>query len=449
MAVGLNKAERAGNDSVIAKKSGHLSPPLPPIQAKVSLSYPGKLPEAAIIAPIQTTYRKIGKSEAHAADKVGPNSIIWADNWFALHSLIESGNKAQLVYLDPPYATGLDFESRNQEHAYNDSLTDAAYIEFMRRRFILIRELLDETGSLYVHIGNQMIAELKIVLDEVFGPNNFRNLITRRKCSSKNFTKHQYSNLNDYLLFYSKSNRYIWNQPTTVPDAGWIAKEYPKVDERGQYKLVPIHAPGVRRGDTGGEWRGMMPPPGKHWQYIPSKLDALNERGEIHWSKNGNPRRKLYLTKDKTLPLTDYWDQYRDAHHQSVLITGYPTEKNFDMMKMIVGASSNPGDLVIDPFSGSGSTIHAAELLNRKWIGIDQSFVAAKTAVSRMIQGRKPMGDFVKKTEFVDLFSDVGEKHEITEANFTVYVDSAVSESFPTEFADLSKLIVNSTTSQG
>jgi len=440
MAVGLNKAELAGNDSVIATRSNHLSPPLPPLKAKITLSYPGKLSEAEVLTPVHTTYRVIGE-KGKLVTKIEPNSIMWADNWFALHSLIESGNKAQLVYLDPPYATGLDFESRNQEHAYNDSMTDASYIEFMRRRLILIRELLDDTGSLYVHIGNQMVSELKIVLDEIFGSNNFRNLITRRKCSSKNFTKHQYSNLNDYLLFYSKSDRYIWNQPTTTPDPEWIAREYPKVDEHGQYKLVPVHAPGVRRGETGGEWRGMMPPPGKHWQYVPSKLDAFDERGEIHWSKNGNPRRKVYLTEDKALPLTDYWDQYRDAHHQSVLITGYPTEKNFDMMKMIVGASSNPGDLVVDPFSGSGSTIHAAELLGRKWIGIDQSYSAAKTSASRMTQGRKPMGDYIMKSETIDLFSGLNEKHEITEADFSVYVDSEISESFPSEYADLSKLV--------
>lgn len=440
MAVGLNKAELAGDDSVLATKFHHQSPPLPSSEARISLSYPGKLSESEVLATINTTYQKIGKSKNVVTEKVSPNSIIWADNWFGLHSLIESGNKAQLVYLDPPYATGLDFQSRSQEHAYNDSLTDAAYIESMRRRFILIRELLDDTGSLYVHIGHQMVAELKLVLNEVFGSKNFRNLITRRKCSSKNFTKNQYPNLVDYLLFYSKSDRYIWNQPTTIPDPEWIAKEYNKTDELGQHKLVPIHAPGVRRGETGEKWHGMMPPPGKHWQFVPSKLDEFNKRGEIYWSKNGNPRRKIYLSPDKMLPLTDYWEQFRDAHHQSALITGYPTEKNFDMMKMIVGASSNPGDLVVDPFSGSGSTIHAAELLGRKWIGIDQSFSAAKTSVSRMIDGRKPMGDYIKKAEAID-FLKVSEKHEIMEADFSVYVDSEISECYPTEFTELSSLM--------
>lgn len=441
MAVGLNRAELAGEDSIVAAKPHHLSPPLPPSDARVVISYPGKLSYAEVTTPVSTAYRKISKGESLETEIVGANSIMWADNWFGLHSLIESGNQAQLIYLDPPYATGMDFESRSQEHAYNDSLTNASYIEFMRRRFILMRELLDDTGSLYVHIGHQMVAELKTILDEVFGPKNFRNLITRRSCSSKNFTKLQYANLNDYLLFYTKSDRYIWNQPTQKPEPEWIAKEYPKVDERGQFKLVPVHAPGVRRGECGGPWRDMMPPPGKHWQYVPSKLEAMDARGEIHWSKNGNPRRKVYLTDDKAIPLTTYWDQYRDAHHQSILITGYPTEKNFDMMKMIVKASSNPGDLVIDPFCGSGSTLHAAETHGRKWVGIDQSFAAAKTAVTRMVQGRKPMGDYVKKAETMDLFSSLDRQHEFTEADFSLYVDSEISEAFPAEFEDLVKLL--------
>jgi len=443
MAVGLNKSELSGLDSVVASKHHHLSPPLPSGEAQVTLSYPGKISEKEVLTPIFTRYEKIKPNEnAESSNLILPNSIVWADNWFGLHSLIESGNKVTLVYLDPPYATGMNFESRNQKHAYKDTLTDASYIEFMRRRLILIRELLDDNGSIYVQISEQMLAELKIVLDEVFGQKNFRNLITRRKCSSKNFTKHQYANLTDYILFYTKTDNYIWNQPGTRPDPEWIAKEYPKVDSNGQYKLVPVHAPGVRRGETGEKWKDMMPPPGKHWQYTPKKLDELDSLGEIHWSKNGNPRRKVYLTNDKLLPLTDYWDQYRDAHHQSILITGYPTEKNFEMMKMIVGASSNPGDLVVDPFSGSGSTIHAAEVMNRKWIGIDQSFVAAKTSTQSMLTGRKPMGDYITKTvETQDLFGNVAERHEATHSEFSLYVDSEISTVYVVEHQELMSLM--------
>ena len=139
----------------------------------------------------------------------------------------------------------------------------------------------------------------------------------------------------------------------------------------------------------------MQPPPGKHWQYSPSKLDEFDRQGDIHWSRNGNPRRKIYWAMDKKVALTDYWDGYRDAHHQSIKITGYPTEKNLEMLQMIVKASSEPGDLVIDPFCGSGTTLQAARDSDRPYIGIDASFIAAKAAMRRMRHGLEPMGDYV------------------------------------------------------
>ncbi|WP_410743229.1 site-specific DNA-methyltransferase, partial [Citrobacter portucalensis] len=305
--------------------------------------------------------------------------------------------KATLIYMDPPYATGMDFISKELESAYKDHMDEAEYLEYLRRRLILSREVLSDDGSIYLHIGHQMVSHVKLIMDEVFGKSNFRNIITRRKCSSKNYTKKQYANINDFVLFYSKNDNYKWSQPGITPDKEWIEKEYNKSDDRGLYKLVPIHAPGVRNGETGKEWKGMLPPPGKHWQYTPETLDELDSSGMIHWSKNGNPRKKVYLTKDKKIPLTDYWQNYRDAHHQSVMITGYPTEKNLDMLKMIVSASSEPGDLVLDPFCGSGTTLHAARDLGRRWIGMDQSITAAKSTIKRMNSGMEKMGDYVTR----------------------------------------------------
>jgi adenine-specific DNA-methyltransferase len=445
MAVGHNKSELSGDTATLAVRSSDLSPPLPTAEASVVFSYPGKLSRDRVLQKVDIPFSIVENSCINSlSDRITSNSIFWADNWYGLHKILSLGEKATLIYLDPPYATGLDFQSRNQEHAYNDSLSNAAYIEFIRRRIILMREILAENGSIYVHIGHQMVGEMKIILDEVFGAKNFRNIITRRKCSSKNFTKHQFLNLHDYILFYSKSNNYTWNQPTEKPDPEWISREYPKVDEKGQYKLVPIHAPGVRRGETGGLWRGVPPPSGKHWQYIPSKLDEFDAKGEIHWSKTGNPRRKVYLTDDKGLPLTDYWDKYRDAHHQSILITGYPTEKNFDMMKMLISASSNPGDLVIDPFSGSGTTLHAADVLGRRWIGIDQSLLAIKTTLKRLTLGRNPMGDFVKSKQTSDLFEEntlQTTRHECMNTNFNLIVDQDIAKTYSLELKELSEML--------
>ena len=323
--------------------------------------------------------------------------MVLSDNFYALHSLVDQGLKATLVYLDPPFCTGMEFQSRRLQHAYTDKLGEAAYTEFMRRRLVLLREVLTDDGSIYLHIGHQMVGHLKTLMDEVFGRRGFRNLIIRRKCSSKNFTSRQYANIHDYILFYTRSRNYKWNQPGEKPDDAWIDREYPKVDSRGRYKLVPVHAPGTRRGETGKPWRGKDPPPGKHWQYPPSKLDELDDRGEIHWSRNGNPRRKVYLEPGKLVALTDYWSKFRDAHHQSVCITGYPTEKNLEMLKVIISASSDPGDLVIDPFCGSGTTLEAAHAGRRKWVGIDESFAALKATLSRLRHGTQTMGDYVDR----------------------------------------------------
>jgi len=249
-------------------------------------------------------------------------------------------------------------------------------------------------------------------------------------------------------LFYSKTKSYKWNMPGIVPSKEWITKEYPKTDNKGRYKLVPIHAPGVRNGATGEAWRGMMPPPGKHWQMTPSKLEQVDARGEMHWSKNGNPRRKVYLTEDKEVPLTDYWDSYRDAHHQSIKITGYPTEKNLEMLKKIILASSDEGDLVLDPFCGSGTTLHAANDLSRSWIGIDQSFTAISSSLDRLRNGLRPMGDYVASPEnpITEPQKPGRSRRAISEsmkhqaAKFKFFVDSEVFEKHRKEILELAKI---------
>ena len=432
MSIGLNKAEIQSNRALTAirKINGHY--PLPEGKMTIALSYPGKLSESTILETVNETYVSCYPDGTKKTAIIEANSFVLSDNWLALHALLAIRTKVTLIYLDPPYGTGLDFQSRQLEHAYDDTLNSAGYVEFMRRRLVILRELLADDGSIYLHIGHQMVAHLKLIMDEVFGEKNFRNLIVRRKCSSKNFTKNQYSNLNDYILFYSKTNRYKWNQPTTQPTQEWVDKEYTKSDERGRYKLVPVHAPGIRRGETGLPWRGVEPPPGKHWQYQPSKLDALDAAGEIHWSKTNNPRRKIYLATAKGMALTDYWDQFRDAHHQSILVSGYPTEKNLEMLKVIVGASSDEGDLVLDPFCGSGTTLHAADDLGRKWIGIDQSFTAAKATLTRLRKGLLPMGDFVAKPDKTpDLFDEDITLQPVakrTSSAFSFFVDEKIAD---------------------
>lgn len=362
------------------------------------LDYAHKTPASEVIkstpsAQVQTVVEVPGQPV---------NRLIYGDNLRVLRSLLDDpsvAGKVTLVYIDPPFATKSRFESRKQRHAYDDALAGAEYLEFLRQRLILLRELLADNGSIYLHLDDNMAFTAKLLLDEVFGSDNFRNFITRKKCNPKNYTRKTFGNLADYVLFYSKGPEYTWNQQFDPFDEDRINKEYRYV-EKGtgrRYMKVPIHAPGVRNGATGEEWRGMMPPPGKHWQYTPNRLDEMDARGEISWSKTGNPRRKVYLDDRPGIAAQDIWLDYKDAHNQNICITGYPTEKNPDLLRRIINASSDPGDLVLDAFGGSGTTGAVAEAEGRRWVMIDNSPLAMETMVWRLARGTEPMGDFVKK----------------------------------------------------
>lgn len=335
-----------------------------------------------------------------SVEKQPKNRLIYGENLRVLRALVDDVNiaeKVRLIYIDPPYATGAGFESRKQSHAYHDLIDGADYLEFLRQRLILLRELLADDGSIYVHLDENMAFPVKVLMDEIFGSKNFRNWITRKKCNPKNYTRNQYGNISDYILFYTKSETYVWNQPFASWTDTTAKKEYQYVEEETgrRYKKVPIHAPGTRNGATGQPWRGMVPPPGKHWQYAPETLDEMDARGEIYWSPTGNPRRKVYLDKSKGIPVQDIWLDFKDAHNQNIKITGYPTEKNSEMLKRIILASSNKGDLVLDAFSGSGTTVAVAEELERQWVAIDNSLLAIETTVHRLAKGTEAMGDFV------------------------------------------------------
>lgn len=343
----------------------------------------------------------------------GSNKFFFGDNLEALLFLLNNGYKGKisLIYIDPPFATSSNFVNRKQEHAYSDSLCGGEYIEFLRERLIVMRELLSDKGSIYLHLDNKMAFNMKIIMDEIFGENNCRAFITRKKCSTKNYTKNTYGNISDYIMFYSKTDSYTWNRPFAPWEIANMIAQYPCVDEKGRrYKKVPIHAPGVRNGETGKEWRGKLPPAGKHWQYTPEKLDELDAAGEIYWSPTGNPRRMVFCDPSKGVPVQDIWLNYRDSINQAQKTTGYPTEKNFDMLKMIVSASSNPGDIVMDCFAGSGTTLGAAFELERQWIGVDNSQESIKAILKRFVNGLELYGDYVNKATYTQMELDVKQK---------------------------------------
>jgi adenine-specific DNA-methyltransferase len=372
----------------------------------------------------------------------GDNRLYYGDNLDVLKQLTYDPSvcgKVKLIYIDPPYSTGGVFQTRDLKDAYTDVLLGNEYLAFMQKRLILLHKLLNEEGSLYVHLDSKMVFHVKIMLDIIFGENNFQGMITRKKCKPKNYTRKTFGNISDYILFYTKSDNPTWNRPYDEWTDEKILKEYPFIEEKTgrRYKKVPIHAPGVRNGLTGQEWRGMMPPAGKHWQFVPSTLDEFDAKGEIYWSSNGNPRRKVFLENSKGIPVQDIWLDYLDINNQNTKGTGYPTEKNPDLLKRIIEASSNKGDLILDCFAGSGTTLAVADELNRKWIGIDCSTEAINTILDRFYQGLTSLGDFVEKKEnnsssfsLFDTPSVCLVKNQKIIRNFSFFTEKYNTESF-------------------
>jgi adenine-specific DNA-methyltransferase len=356
-----------------------------------TLLYEGKKDEAEVLRglrPKPLSFRDItpqGTPEGEARGRTGKYFL--GDNADVLrHLLTEEGvrGRVQLVYVDPPYGTGQVFtldgkrgrahsvgQPRRGDLGYSDRLTGPAFVEFLRERLILLRELLSREGLIFVHLDERYGFEAKIILDEVFGRENFVNHISRIGSNPKNFSRKAFGSQKDMILVYYKTGDYYWNEvgvPYTEED---LKRLFPFVDESGRrYTTNPLHAPKeTKDGPTGRPWRGIPPPPGRHWCYPPEVLEELDRRGLVVWSKRGVPRKKVYADErvGKGKKLQDIWE-FKDPQNPL-----YPTEKNLDMLKLIVATASRPGDLVLDAFAGSETALVAAISLGRRAIGIDSS----------------------------------------------------------------------------
>lgn len=346
------------------------------------------------------------------------NKLIQGDNLCVLKTLLDDyAGKVSLIYIDPPFATNGRFRmsddrastissSNGDGVAYTDTLLGSDFLEFLRERLIFLRELLSEEGSIYLHIDYKIGHYVKVIMDEIFGRKYFRNDITRIKCNPKNFSRKGYGNIKDLVLFYSKSDNPVWNEPKTYFTEEDIERLFKKKDKDGRrYATIPLHAPGeTLHGKTSQLWKGIKPPKGRHWRSAPEVLEELDKKGLIEWSKTGVPRRKIYADEREGKKAQDIWE-FKDPQYPS-----YPTEKNLDLLKFIVEASSNKSDLVLDCFCGSGTTLMAAQSLDRNWIGIDQSFLAIKTARKRI--GALP-SDLFAKAEYEFLIQEP-EMHQET-----------------------------------
>lgn len=336
--------------------------------------------------------------------------LIKGENLIALDYLLRERDmvgKVDLVYIDPPFATNGVFSVAEERAAtisrasggkvaYTDKLTGRDFVEFLRGRLMLLRDLLSDRGSIYLHTDYKIGHYVKVMMDEVFGMDNFRSDISRVKCNPKNFKRIGYGNIKDMILFYTKGSNPIWNEPYEPYSDDDVRRLFPKQDEHGRaYTTVPIHAPGESQNPQ--PFRGMMPPIGRHWRTDVATLEKWDDEGLIEWSAKGNPRKKIFLDSKEGKRCQDVWTNFKDPQYPV-----YPTEKNIDLIDLIIRTSSMPGSTVLDCFCGSGTTLEAAARTGRSFIGVDNSELAIEATKKRLRKaGIGPLGS--GSYQFVDL----------------------------------------------
>ena len=367
------------------------------------------------------------------------NKLHFGDNLPILRDNIPN-ESVDLIYLDPPFNSNATYNVLFREHdssesvaqiqafddtwhwsidserAYREVVQDGpkkladllqamraflgqndmmAYLTMMAPRMVELHRVLKATGSIYLHCDPTASHYLKLLMDAVFGPTRFRTEITWKRTSAHSDSR-RFAQVKDTILYYSKSDSRIWN-PIIVPhNQSYVSNFYRYEDSRGRYRLHEI----IRTASMGPrpnlayEYKGYTPEWG--WRMEREKLEALDREDRLVWSDTGRPYRKTYLT-DGQAP-TNLWDDIGNVSAQAKERLGYPTQKPEALLERIISASSNEGDVVLDPFCGCGTAVAVAERLNRKWIGIDVTHLAISLMRSRL---RDSFGDELSDYEVV------------------------------------------------
>jgi adenine-specific DNA-methyltransferase len=348
------------------------------------------------------------------------NKLIWGDNKLILSSLksgalrrqIEDAGGLKLIYIDPPFDVGADFsmdieiggETFHKEPnlleqiAYRDTWGRGAdsFISMIYERLILMRDLMANDGSIYVHCDWRVSGYMRMALEEAFGTSNFVNEIVWMRSANTSSIGNIWKRAHDTIFQYGKTSDYIFNiQRKPLSEAS--LKLYTQKDEKGYYRLVPLLVSGKRNGKTGELWRGIDPnkrgQKGMHWVTIPEKLEEYDRQGLIVWpqKEDGSPNLKYYLEDNEGVAVSDFWDDVSLIGSGSLESVDYPTQKPEALLERVIKASSNEGDLVADFFCGSGTTAAVAEKLGRKWIATDLGKFGIHTTRKRLIQVQRDL----------------------------------------------------------
>ncbi|MGQ7835952.1 site-specific DNA-methyltransferase [Bacillus sp. WC2503] len=397
-----------------------------PIKGFPTLNWKGKR------AYTSTQYYPAQLKESYGEPQNGwMNKIFWGDNLQVMsHLLKKYRGQFKLIYIDPPfdskaqYKKSVSIKGKSAENdtsffedtQYNDIWANDDYLQFMYERLILLRELLADDGSIYLHCDWHKSHHLRMIMDEIFGESNFRNEIIWVRSTNPKGSQHEsrtFSHFTDTIFYYVKTpsaelNLNAVRIPLTEKE---IEEKYSRKDETGRYYDAPI----LRSNGMGErphlvyEYKGFTPGPAG-WRMKKSSLEKLDLEGNLGWSKTGKPFRKLRPESDKGKPVGSFWNDISLINSQAEERVGYPTQKPVKLLERIILASSKPGDIVFDCFMGSGTTQNAAMNLGRKFIGADINLGSIQTTTKRLINEVRKIDALLKadsgqmtfKTEFED-----------------------------------------------
>jgi len=396
----------------------------------VTLEYAGKRSEAAVLnqasptdagSPLQLERGFKGGSltgetqlDMFERTKGGTNDncqnlIVQGDNLQFLKTCYRNADplikdrvkdKVKLIYIDPPFATKSDFAAKEGEDSYTDRVDRAEFIETLRERLIFLREILSDDGSLFLHLDLRMSHFGKVVLDEIFGRDRFLSEIIWKRSTAHSDNK-VFGNLHDTILMYRKSDSYIFNPQFQDYDPRYVKQRYKHRDIDGRlYMDDNLTAMGLKGGGYDYSWKGVR----KVWRCPLETMVRYEKQNRLHYSSKGVPRLKRYLDEMQGLAVPDIWIDIFPVNSQAKEALSYPTQKPEALLERIILASSNPGDLVMDVFAGSGTTAAVAEKLGRRWIVCDFGKHAIYTMQKRMLRigESKALGRDVKKNRKYD-----------------------------------------------
>ena len=390
---------------------------------------------------------------------VPPNTLYYGDNLDILRRYVED-ESVDLIYLDPPFNSNADYnvlfaeKDGRQAHAQIMAFEDTwtwdveaaaeyaevlragagrvakclkgihdflggsdmlAYLSMMALRLIELRRVLKPTGSIYLHCDPTASHYLKLLLDAVMGPENFRNEIIWKRTSSHNDSR-KFAEISDRILYYSRTDQPVWNAQHVPHDEGYLKAHYNRTDTVGRINrldnIIRSASMGPRP-NLAYEYKGYTPKWG--WRVVRPKLEALDKSGRIEWSKSGTPYLVRYLDEMKGAAMPASWDDIPPLNSQAAERLGYPTQKPEALLERIIAASSNEGEVVLDPFCGCGTAIAAAHKLGRKWIGIDITHLAINLIKVRLADSFGP--------KIVEQYGVVGEPRDLESARALAALD--------------------------